>query len=242
MQIERVRTGVPGLDDMLNGGIPKKHHTVLVGGPGTGKTTFGMQFLYKGVKDAGEKGAFISLEEQPARIMENVRQAFPGWLDFEELVKNKSLLIEKRQPLAAWSTGEKYAPGFEHFLDMVQSLVTQEGYKRVVIDSITILKLYFHSPSEFRRNVFQLMELVGNLDATLIFTAEAKSAERERLEFELEHYVADGVIALYNLPREEKLVRALQVHKMRGTSHSTKMVPLQFTPDGVVVYPEEKVY
>ena len=227
---------------MLSGGIPKKHHTVIVGGPGTGKTTFALQYLYKGVKESGEHGVFISLEETPDKLVENVKAAFPNWKDFDEMLARKEILIEKRQPLAAWKTGEKYAPGFEHFLDMIQSLVTIDGYRRVVVDSITVLKLYFNTASEFRRNLFQLLELMGSLDATLIFTAEAKSAEREKLEFALEHYVADGVIVLYNLPREEKLVRALQVFKMRGTQHSTKMVPLQFTPDGIVVYPEEKVY
>lgn len=92
--MERVKTGIKGLDAMLNGGIPNRHHVLICGGPGTGKTMLGLEFLYHGAK-AGEPGLFITLEELPSRIIDNAIATFPGWKDFNKLIDQKAISIVK---------------------------------------------------------------------------------------------------------------------------------------------------
>jgi len=230
-KVERVKTGIDGLDEMLNGGIPRNHHVVVCGGPGTGKTTFGTQYLYKGAKDFGETGAYITLEEQPDKIIEDAKQAFPQWTDFQQLLDQRKINFV--------SVGKR---DFTHFLDVIQSFVTQHNAKRVVIDSSTILELYFGSPYEYRQNLFDLLDFLGRLDCTVLIIAEHSSPDREKMTYDLTQFLADGVILLYNLPREEKRLRGLEILKMRGTDHSHNFVPMKFSDAGIVVFPEEKVY
>ena len=84
MALERVATGIKGLDGMLCGGIPKRHNVLLAGGPGTGKSVLAFEFLYRGAK-MGEKGVLISLEEKPDRIIEDMKATCPGWKDLDKL-------------------------------------------------------------------------------------------------------------------------------------------------------------
>ncbi|MEM3030869.1 MAG: ATPase domain-containing protein [Candidatus Micrarchaeia archaeon] len=226
----RVKTGVRGLDEMLKGGIPARHHVLVCGGPGTGKTLFAMQYIYSGAKE-GEKGVYITLEEDPKRIIENAKAAFPGWEDIDKLVEEQKIFVVKPD-----------RHNFVNFSDMLQSYITQHGVKRAAVDSATILKMSFDDPAEFRRRLFDFLSFLGNLDCTVVLTAELSNASRERMRFSLEQFVADGVIVVYNLERGEKRLRALEVLKMRGTDHVRDLVPMKFTPNGIEVYVGEKVY
>ncbi len=230
MAIERVKTGVAGLDRMLNGGFLRRRHVLVGGGPGTGKTLLGLQFLYEGAK-AGEKGVYISLEEPAEKVIENVKQTFPGWLQLDAFIAEKSVefvKIEKHQ--------------FYSLVDLIQSYSTQRKAKRIVIDSSNILELFFEEAGEFRNSFFDLLDFLANLDSTTLVITELPGQSRDQIKFDLEMFVVDGVILLYNLPKEEKRLRALEVVKMRGTEHSRNLVPFKFTPNGIEVYPDEKVY
>ena len=228
--MERVKTGIKGLDEMLNGGIPNHHHVVLCGGPGTGKTMLGFEFLYKGAK-MGHKGVFISLEEDPKVMVENVKATFPKWKDIDELIKKGMIFVIKP---------DRY--DFSNFSDILQSYITHHNVKRAVIDSATILKLSFENELMFRKRLVDFLSFIRNLDCTVIMTAELSMPIRGKIKYTIEQFVADGVIILYNLERGEKRVRALEIIKMRGTDHSRDLVPMKFTPSGIEVYMGEKVY
>ncbi len=131
---------------------------------------------------------------------------------------------------------------FYNLVDLIQAYVTQHNAKRVVIDSATVLKLYFESSLEYRKNIFDLLDFLSNLYCTTLVTEEIPGQSREEMTFGIEVFVADGAVLLYNIPREEKRVRAVEVLKMRGTDHARNIAPLKFTPNGIAVYPEEKVY
>jgi circadian clock protein KaiC len=235
--MERVKTGIDGLDSMLNGGVPARRHVLLCGGPGCGKTTIGMQYLYHGAKN-GENGAFITLEEPAEKILENMKASYTGWTDIDRVIGEKKLEVVKIHPMSSKNPGDS----FSNFVDVLQAYITQHNAKRVVVDSATILEMIFEDQGQFRKSMFSLLEMLNNLDSNVIFTVEADSTTREGQKYTLEQFIADGVIALYNLPMKEKRINAIEVLKMRGTSHSKSVCPIAFTPNGVVVYPNQKIY
>jgi KaiC/GvpD/RAD55 family RecA-like ATPase len=228
--MDRVTTGIAGLDDMLNGGIPAGRHVALYGGPGAGKTSFCFEFLYRGAK-AGEPGLYISLEETTEDILENMKSTFPMLTDAPQLVAENKLEVVKPDKL-----------DLEDVANILEDRITSNGIKRAVIDSATMIRMSFGTEIEYRQTLFEFLSLLRNLDVTSITTVEASSARREEMKFDIEHFVMDGIINLYNLDREDRRVRALEIFKMRGTDHSRDLVPFKVTPQGFKVYVGEKVF
>ncbi len=228
--MERVKTGITGLDEMLNGGIPARRHVALYGGPGSGKTSFGFEFLYKGAK-MKENGVYVTLEETEEDIVENMKTTFPMFTDVNKLIDEKKLNIVKPDKLE-----------LEEVANIIEVQITENDVKRAVIDSATMIKLAFKSEIEYRQTLFEFLSLLRNLDCTSITTLEATSPMKSEIKFDIEHFVMDGIINLYNLDREDRRIRALEVFKMRGTNHSRDLVPFKVTPSGIKVYVGEKVF
>jgi len=228
--MDRVKTGISGLDEMLNGGIPAGRHVALYGGPGAGKTSFCFEYLYQGAK-MGENGLYISLEETADDIVENMKSTFPLLTDTAQLVEEKKLELIKPEKL-----------DLEEVANLLEDRITSNGIKRAVIDSATMIRLSFKTDVEYRQTLFEFLSLLRNLDVTTITTVEATSARREEMRFDIEHFVMDGIINLYNLDREDRRVRALEIFKMRGTDHSRDLVPFKVTPSGIKIYVGEKVF
>ena len=235
--MERVKTGIEGLDAMLDGGIPFKRHVLLCGGPGCGKTTISMQFLYHGAKN-GENGVFITLEESAEKVLENIKASCTAWTDIDRLIKEKKLTILKIDPLA----GDNPQDGFTNVVELMLSTIRERNARRVVVDSTTILEMTFYEANKFRKRMFGLLEMLNDLDTNVIFTVESSGTSREDQRYTPEQFFADGIIELYNLPLKEKRINAVEILKMRGTSHSKRVCPLAFTPQGVVVYLDQKIY
>ncbi len=223
--VDRVITGIEGLDEMLGGGLLRKRHVMVIGGPGTGKTTFSMEFLYRGA-EKGEKGLMVLLEEKPEKLIENIEQGL-DW-ELQKQIDNGNLIIVT-------------VDGFnwDQLSDVLQSYITRHEVKRVVIDTLTLLKMNTPDEYEFRRNIIGLMSFLENLDCTVLFTAEAAYPTREGASYSLEEFIVDGVISLYNIPIKNERRRALEILKMRGVEHSNAMYPFKITHSGLVVYPEE---
>ncbi|MBN3037010.1 MAG: AAA family ATPase [Candidatus Diapherotrites archaeon] len=224
--IGKVPTGIDGFDDMVKGGFLEKRHILLTGGPGTGKTTFAMQFLYNGAKTFKEKGLYISLEETPEKLLSNLKQSLK-W-DLDKHIKDGSLVI---------ATVDKF--DWSNLSDILQSYITRHGVKRVVIDPLTIMRMNTKDEFEFRRNLIGLLAFLENLDCTVLITAELPTVTREATTYSLEEFIVDGVVVLYNLPIKNERRFALEVLKMRGVNHSKSMYPFKITDKGIVVYPEE---
>ncbi|MBU0590712.1 hypothetical protein KKF81_01325 [Candidatus Micrarchaeota archaeon] len=228
--MDKVKTGISGLDEMLNGGIPVGRHVALYGGPGAGKTSFCFEYLYQGAK-LGEPGLYVSLEETPEDIIENMKSTFPLLTDVPQLIKEKKLELIKPDKL-----------DLEEVANILEDRITTNGIKRAVIDSATMIRLSFKSETEYRQTLFEFLSLLRNLDVTSITVVEANTATRSEMHYDIEHFVMDGIINLYNLDREDRRVRALEIFKMRGTDHSRDLVPFKVTPSGIKVYTGEKVF
>ncbi len=228
--MDRIQTGISGLDQMLQGGLPKNKHVAIYGGPGCGKSSIGFEFLYRGVQQ-GENGIYVTLEETQDDMKANMESTFSQFSDIGKMVKEKKLNIEKPDKL-----------DLEQIAELIEGQISDNDVKRAVIDSATMVKLSFENELEYRQTLFEFFSLLRNLDCTVMMTIEASHARKEQLTFDIEHYVMDGIINLYSLEQGDRRIRALEIFKMRGTDHSRELVPFKVTPEGIKVYVGEKVY
>jgi len=224
--IERISTGIDGLDELVEGGFPANSLVLVKGCAGAGKSIFGMNFLMEGI-GKGEKACYFSLEEP---VEETIRQmSVFGW-NLESLESEGKLAL--KQP-------ELYE--FDELLTLIEETVKGMKAKRLVFDSISVLGLYFQDDFKLRRALIGFERTIKRLGCTAVVLSES-CAGFERDSCGVEEFVADGVIKLGLVEKESVFQRTLSVFKMRATSHSLRVHPFQIEPGkGIVVYPGEKV-
>ena len=227
-----VLTGIDGLDEMLGGGVPRGHIITVMGSFGTGKTTYGMQFLMQGLIN-GEKGIFISLEEDPDSITANAA-AF-GW-DLRPYLKDKRLAIVRLEPADAKATVSRIKSELPEFIRKFNAT-------RVVIDSVSLLNMMFADDSERRARLFGLCQQLKTTEATCVFTAEVKDDNPRSSRDGLVEYVSDGVIGLRFTERENGDVQlVIQIIKMRRLPHPRSIKPYSITDGGIEVHGDMEVF
>ena len=238
MPIERVVTGIPGLDDILHGGIPRRNVVLLSGGPGTGKSIFGQQYLYNGLR-SGEPGVLVVLEEHPVQVRVSMAQF--GW-DIRPFEESGQLAV-----VDAFTAGigeaakrERYvvrAPDdFQSLIDVLREAIRDVKAERAVIDSVTTL--YITKPALARGMVLQLKKILSGMGCTSILISQVSVTERGFGGPGVEH-AADGIIRLDLDEVEGELQRSIIIWKMRGTSHSMRRHPFEITNEGIVVKADE---
>jgi KaiC domain protein len=233
MAIGRVKTGISGLDEMLQGGLPENHIVVVMGSFGTGKTTFGLQFLLEGLRN-NEPCIFISLEEDKESITKN---AFSfGW-DLTEALDKKKLGLFKLEPSDAKSTITRIKSELPKF-------VKSFGAKRVVVDSVSLLNMMFSDDNDRRSNLFNLCQLLRSTGATTLLTAEVKDDNPRSSRDGLAEYTADGVLLLQSDENREggEVQLTIRILKMRRTAHSRRVKPYSITDKGIVVHAGADVF
>ena len=235
---DRVKTGIPGMDEILHGGIPRRNVVLLSGGPGTGKSIFGQQFLYYGLK-SGEPGLLVALEEHPKQILENMAKF--GW-DVREYQRDGLFEIVDAFTggIGEYAKREKYVvknpEDVYELVDVLRTAIRDMKAQRVVIDSVSTL--YLTKPSIARSIVMQLKRLLSGMGCTSILVSQVSATERGFGGPGVEH-AADGIIRLDLDEYEGELRRSIIVWKMRGTSHSMRRHPFDITDQGIVVYAEK---
>lgn len=221
---ERVPIGVPGLDRILLGGIPKGSINLLSGACGTGKTTFAMQFIYHGAKYMDEPGVYVTLEEDPRKLVQNM--ALLGW-DLEELIAKKKLMVIKP---------EVYK--FESIKSIIGDAIDKIGAKRLVVDSYSVMLTYFSDPYEVRNGLVQLDREIKKMECTALVISDIKDNSETFSTTGVEEFIVDGVIVLYLVkthghPYESE--RAIAVRKMRATPHPLKTYPFHIAKGGIMM-------
>jgi len=246
MMRDYVPTGIPGADKTLGEkGIPRGHSILICGGPGSGKTTFAIQFLYKGATEHGEPGIYISLDEDPEDVKKNMSEF--GW-DLDKLEKENKLAFINVSPVRV-AASEKVGLiqlGMKEFkliklLEAVRIGVEEIQAKRVVIDPITIFTLQY--PDEVER-IYAMRDLIADFrktGCTNILISELRGTGLER-EHQFEEYLAQGVILLRTVMKDDKLTRMFQVEKMRGLEVDNQPRPYNITSSGIEVYPTLAVF
>ncbi len=250
--IERVPTGIPGFDELLKGGIPKRNVVLLSGGPGTGKTIFSQQFLWNGLSQFEENGIYVALEEHPKQIIENMKQF--GWdVTPYDVSLSRGEYISSKRPIFAlvdaftggyggYAQKERYVindPTDEHlFVEVLTEAIKEIDADRVVVDSVT--SLYITRPAVARRIILLLKKALSGLGCTSILVSQISVGERGFGGPGVEH-ATDGIVRLDLDEINGELKRSLIIWKMRGTSHSMKRHPFEITDKGIVVYPDKVV-
>jgi len=224
--VRKASTGVAGLDEMLGGGFPEGHVVLVTGLPGTGKTCLGLEFLLAGVA-RGEKGVFLSLEEDVPQLLASARQF--RW-PVDSAVEQKLLQIVRLDPRET-----------KQSLHRVQGELGKEltslGAKRIVLDSVSLLNMLSDDEPSRRATLFALAGACRDAGATTVLTAEADPLHPEVSRDGLSEYVADGVVVLgYARGADGRRVGlSLRVLKMRRTAHARTVQPYVIGPNGLVV-------
>lgn len=235
MAREKVSSGIAGLDKMLNGGLPKSNQVVIAGGPGTGKTLLCLEYLYRGAL-SGETSILFSLEEETSMIVANMKEAFPQFTEMDRLIAEGKLVIKGTDQASSLIQKDKKGNVFTFTTTIadIESAVIEHGASKVAIDSISVMKLFVKDPFEYRSVSTALVAMLRKQNITALLTMEIETSEKERLTFEPEFFVYDGIIILYlSGVQEENRVPTIEVIKMRGTQHSFATVPYEITSNGI---------
>ncbi len=224
--MNRIETGIFGLDQLIEGGLNEKSTTVIVGSSGTGKTTFGVQFLMHGIEN-GEQGLFVSLEETPEQIMKeaeaigiDLRKHYEKDLFFIHLKgKNFKKMVEEQLP------------------QLVKARSDYDIRTRVVIDPITPVLWATEDKLEQRELIGKLFYTLRELGVVISTVEEhTKPGEAVGEDVLLPIYLADGALHLEYYPIGGAFNRTLKVIKMRGTHHGEGVYPYMFVRGmGVIV-------
>jgi len=229
----RARSGIPGLDSLMEGGFIKGSVITLCGDSGTGKTIMGLQFLHEGATKYDEPGLYLSFDEHKRSMFRNMMRF--GW-DLEKLEKDKKLLVIEYPPYEV-----------DHFASqegVIHDLIDRLGVERMVLDSITPIALLYEGEQKRRQGLLKLIERLRNWDVTTMLVSESVGdisigAPRSRYGIE---FLSDGLIYLYNVRRKNYRERALEIIKMRGVAHMGKVCPMKITDQGIAVYPKQQFF
>jgi len=243
--MERVPSGIEGLDELMGGGFPQGQSVVISGVPGSGKTTFGMEFLYKGATEYDEPGVYITLEESRESIIKNMMNFK---MDLEKLISKRKILLVDANPIRGGTilTDSGQHTGFTEFKayglsEMIRQKVREIDAKRIVVDPLSALLMHYRDEFEKRMEVARLLIGISSLNCTSLLTTEHRAYE-EIQRFTIEHFIADGVILLEMLNTAGGIVRGIQIVKIRGVKHDFDFHLYHITEKGIVVFPKERVF
>ncbi|MFH0815471.1 MAG: ATPase domain-containing protein [Methanobacteriota archaeon] len=221
--IKRKSLGVPGLDDMIVGGVPSPCALLVAGEPGTGKTTLCVQSMFSAAKN-GEKALYITAISEPQWV---VQKFLSGFVFYDQA------LVESEKVIFV-DLGKELISNPSAILGKITELVERHMPDRLVIDPITPITDMLHWRGETREFMHELFAKLKAYDCITLITAEMNY---EDISKKMEAYMVDGVLML-SYPEEDKVRRKfLEVLKMRGTRHVTGRQLVEIGPEGFAVQP-----
>jgi circadian clock protein KaiC len=229
--LPKAATGIPGLDEITGGGLPRGRPTLICGPAGSGKTMLAAEFLVHGAVNYGEPGVFMMFEESAEELAQNLRSL---GVDLDRLQRQKKIAIDhvhiERNEIQ--ETGEYDLEGLFIRLDHAISSI---GAKRVVLDTLEALFSGLPNHAVLRAELRRLFRWLKDRGVTAVVTGER--GEQTLTRFGLEEYVADCVIMLDHRIVDQVSTRRLRVVKYRGTAHGTNEYPFLIGTRGVSVLP-----
>lgn len=246
-----IQTGIPGFDELFEQGIPKGSTVLIAGGTGSGKTNLCLQLLANHASQ-GKNCYFMGFEESESRLIEHMRDF--GW-NPESLIKSGKLKIKR------FLTSEIYYYDKRSGSD-IQAMMTKEvdpllmeleplsitdtvGFKPefIVLDSLTAISSTFQGKDQsYRFYVERLFRFFEKIGATTFLITETQQIPEVFSPTGVEEFLADGVVVIYNIRRQNTRENAIEVLKMRGAKHQKKIVSMSITEKGIIVNPNKEVY
>lgn len=237
-----METGVPGCDDLFEKGIPKGSAVLVSGGAGSGKTVFSLQTLAYHA-NRGKKCFYMSFEESEKRLISHMDDF--GW-DPQRLIRSGKLKIKRYSPFeVARSVDAMLAKEKGELLIDIDPVILPIGFKPdlVVLDSLTAVASAFTGRNDsYRIYIEQIFRFFEKMGATSFLVTETKQMPEIFSTTGVEEFLADGVIVLYNIKRGDIRESAIEILKMRGARHQKKIVAMQITDKGMMVYPDQEIF
>ena len=224
--VELTKTGIDGLDEILNGGIVRNSTTLVSGNPGAGKTILGLQYIYNGVELYDEKGIFLSFEENAEDLQEAAESI--GLENWGQHVEDGTIKVYDKQELLREND-------FSSSLELLLGDLDDESYERLVLDSLTMFQLFFDNEREQRTYLLKFTDILSENNLTTLMTNEQGTVFPET-EVGLENFLTDGNIFLLQTPTESGVNRYLWVAKMRKKNIDTDIFPMEVGQGGITVH------
>ena len=224
--IELTKTGIDGLDEILNGGIIKNSTTLVSGNPGAGKSILCLQFIYNGVEQFDEKGIYLTFEEDEADLREAAESL--GLDNWGEHVDNGDIKVYDKTVLLR---EDDFSSSLELLLDDFED----NDHDRVVLDSLAMFELFFEDDTEKRTYLLKFTDILSKNELTTLMTNE-QGAVFPETEIGLENYLTDGNIYLIQTPTESGVNRYVWVAKMRKQNIETDIFPMEISHGGIRVH------
>jgi circadian clock protein KaiC len=221
--MERISTGVRGLDAVVGGGLWRGSTTLVVGTAGTGKTTLGLEFALAGVR-AGESALFLNLQESPTQLAQTIRALGADYDDF----RTRGLALQYESPVEL---------RIDALVVRLSRTVRERGVRRLVIDGLSELLWAAVSEQRFHDYVYALTQQFRAAGVTAILNMEASPQGHLEGSRQLSRVSAlcDGLIVLENTAGADREGRWIRVVKMRGNDHELGGRPFTITEGGIQV-------
>lgn len=230
--IPRLDIGIDGLDRMIHGGVPERSLIAVMGSAGTGKTTFGLQFLQQGIQE-DEHAVYITLEESEAAIREAATEK--GW-PFDEYIAEDRLSVVDLDPILM-------ANSLTSIRSDLPRLIEGFDADRLVLDSVSLLEMMYNDPAKRRTEVFEFTRSLKEAGVTTMVTSEASDTDAYTSKYGIVEYLTDAVFVLQYVRTDIQETRlAVEIQKIRNANHSRETKPYEITDEGISVYREANIF
>jgi len=238
---EYVLTGIPGFDALFEKGIPKGNAMIIAGGTGTGKTIMCLQ-ICNNLASEGKKCLYMSFEESQEKLESHMREF--NW-DPKKLENKGNLFIQRLNPFEITRNVEALlAEAKGELMIEAKALILPQDFTPdiIIIDSLTAVASVFISREDsYRIYIEQLFRAFEDIGATSFLITETDQMPTKFSPTGVEEFLGDGVIVLYSVRTGNVRENGIEVLKLRGAKHQKKIVAMQITDNGIVVYPDQEV-
>lgn len=227
--IERIPTGIPGLDELIEGGIPKGSQILVAGETGVGKTIFSCQIAYNKAKE-GLKTYYMTIEENERSIIKGISR-FRWGKEFEDFVKSEHIIIERIIPLTIEDITRKVLSAYDKY-----------KFKIFVLDTLTAAAMGWKELQDLpklRRNIFSLIDILRQYGVTSLMLSEIEEGGNKIFRYGFEGFLVDGIFLLRRFELGRSFI-TFNVLKMRYTNHSKDLYDVIIGDNGIYIKEKER--